>query len=96
LIATPRRFDLFVPFIGLQLYQRPGEGELLGTSQSRGPIVRYQSTAPPADATGNIEAFSLFAGQSAGLLQDIQRAGDIVREIADDARQALRRFSEVI
>jgi len=76
--------------------QRPGEGELLGTSQSRGPIVRYQSTTPPADATGNIEAFSLFAGQSAGLLQDIQPAGDIVRDIANGARLALSRFSEVI
>ena len=76
--------------------KRPGEGELLGTSQSRGPIVRYQSTTPPADATGNIEAFSLFAGQSAGLLQDIQPAGDIVRDIANGARLALSRFSEVI
>lgn len=73
--------------------QRPGEGEIVGTSRSRGPIMRYQSTTPPADATGDIEALSLFAGQSAGLLRKEQPAADIVREIAEGAEDALRRCS---
>jgi NAD(P)H-dependent flavin oxidoreductase YrpB (nitropropane dioxygenase family) len=73
--------------------KRPGEGELLGKSQSRGPIVRYQSTTPPADATGDIEAFSLFAGQSVGLVRKMQPAAEIVREIAEGAEIALRQFS---
>jgi nitronate monooxygenase len=72
--------------------QRPGEGELVGTSPSRGPILRYQSTTPPADATGDIDAFSLFAGQSVWALDKIQPAAAIVREIATDAESALRRY----
>ena len=70
--------------------QRPGEGEPIGTSASRGPIVRYQTATPPSDAEGDIEAFSLFAGQSVGGLSTILPAGDIVREIVKDAEDALR------
>ncbi len=73
--------------------QRPGEGELVGKSQSRGAVARYQSTTPPADATGDIEAFSLYAGQSVGLLRNAQPAAEIVREIAEGAEDALRRCS---
>ena len=71
--------------------KRPGEGELIGKSQSRGPIARYQSTTPPADATGDIEAFSLFAGQSVGLVDKVQPAAEIVSEIAEGAKTALGR-----
>jgi NAD(P)H-dependent flavin oxidoreductase YrpB (nitropropane dioxygenase family) len=71
--------------------KRPGEGELLGKSEARGPIVRYQSTTPPADASGDIEAFSLFAGQSVGLVNKMQPAAEIVAEIAEGAKTALGR-----
>jgi nitronate monooxygenase len=70
--------------------QRPGEGELVGTSPLRGAVVRYQSTQPSGDATGDIDAFSLFAGQSVWALDKIQPAAAIVREIATDAEFALR------
>jgi NAD(P)H-dependent flavin oxidoreductase YrpB (nitropropane dioxygenase family) len=73
--------------------ERPGEGELVGTSKSRGPIVRYQSTTPPLDADGDIEAFSLFAGQGVGLLSKEQSAADIVHEISQEAEAALHRLS---
>src|SRR3954469_2993741 len=43
--------------------QRPGEGEVIATSKSIGPIVRYQSYTPSADADGDIDALSLWAGQ---------------------------------
>jgi len=39
--------------------KRPGEGEVVATSKSRGPIVRYRSYTPAADADGDIDALSL-------------------------------------
>jgi NAD(P)H-dependent flavin oxidoreductase YrpB (nitropropane dioxygenase family) len=73
--------------------QRPGEGEVIGTSRTVGPIVRYQSYTPGADAEGDIDAMSLWAGQSVGLVSKLQPAGDIVREIADEARLILQRLA---
>ena len=75
--------------------KRPGEGEPVGTSASRGPIVRYQTATPPSDAEGDIEAFSLFAGQSVGGLSTMLPAADIVSEIVKDAEAALRRFNPI-
>src|SRR6187551_3646793 len=42
--------------------KRPGEGDVVATSKSRGPIVRYRSYTPGADAEGDIDALSLWAG----------------------------------
>jgi NAD(P)H-dependent flavin oxidoreductase YrpB (nitropropane dioxygenase family) len=41
--------------------KRPGEGDVIATSRSAGPIVRYQSYTPGADAEGDIDALSLWA-----------------------------------
>jgi len=73
--------------------KRPGEGETIATSRTRGRIVRYQSHTPGPDAEGDIEALSLWAGQSVGLVSRVQPASDIVREIADDAAMILQRLS---
>lgn len=70
--------------------QRPGEGEVIATSRSIGPIVRYQSCTPGADVEGDIDALSLWAGQSVGLVSKVQPAGEIVREIVDEAQEILR------
>lgn len=48
--------------------RRPGEGETIATSRSAGPVVRYQSYTPGDDADGDIDALSLWAGQSVGLV----------------------------
>jgi NAD(P)H-dependent flavin oxidoreductase YrpB (nitropropane dioxygenase family) len=72
---------------------RPGEGEVIAKSQSSGPIVRYQSCAPSPDTEGDIDALPLWAGQSVGLVSKRQSAGDIVREIADEARLVLQRLA---
>jgi NAD(P)H-dependent flavin oxidoreductase YrpB (nitropropane dioxygenase family) len=73
--------------------KRPGEGEVIANSQSSGPIVRYQSCTPSPDTDGDIDALSLWAGQSVGLVSKLQSAGDIVREIADEARLILQRLA---
>src|SRR5436190_629242 len=74
--------------------KRPGEGEKIGTSRKIGPIVRYQSHTARADDDGDIEAMSLWAGQSVGLVSTVQSAGDIVRQIADEADTILRRLAQ--
>jgi NAD(P)H-dependent flavin oxidoreductase YrpB (nitropropane dioxygenase family) len=74
--------------------KRPGEGEVVATSRTAGPIVRYQSYTPGVDAEGDIEAMSLWAGQSVGLVSKLEPAGNIVHEIADEARLILRRLAQ--
>ena len=65
--------------------QRPGEAEVLGRTPEGRPVVRYQSLGPVAETTGNIEAMSLYAGQSAGLITQSRPAGEIVRAVAAEA-----------
>lgn len=72
--------------------QRPGEGEVVATSLSRGPIVRYRSYTPAPDAGGDVEALSLWAGQSVGLVHKIQPAAEIVQEIDREAKAIFRRL----
>ena len=70
--------------------QRPGEGEVLAVG-GRGRMTRYASTTPGPDAEGDIEALSLWAGQSVACITAVTPAADIVRELVDDAVGALRR-----
>jgi NAD(P)H-dependent flavin oxidoreductase YrpB (nitropropane dioxygenase family) len=74
--------------------QRPGEGEVIATSRSAGPIVRYRCASPGPDTEGDIDAMPLWAGQSVGLVSKPQSAGDIVREIAGEAEAILRRLAQ--
>jgi NAD(P)H-dependent flavin oxidoreductase YrpB (nitropropane dioxygenase family) len=73
--------------------KRPGEGAVIATSPA-GPIVRYQTASPGPDTEGDIDAMPLWAGQSVGLVSKLQPAGDIVREIADEADRILRRLAQ--
>jgi len=74
--------------------QRPGEGDVVATSKSRGPIVRYRSYTPAADAEGDIDALSLWAGQSVALIHKVQPAAEIVREIVSEAQTILLRLTQ--
>src|SRR5580693_5922292 len=74
--------------------KRPGEGEVIAKSRASGPIVRYQSATPGPDTEGDIDAMSLWAGQSVGLVSKLQPAGDIVRDIANEAEATFRRLAQ--
>jgi NAD(P)H-dependent flavin oxidoreductase YrpB (nitropropane dioxygenase family) len=74
--------------------KRPREGEVIATSRASRPIVRYQSYTPGTDAEGDIDALSLWAGLSVGLVTKLQSAADIVLEIADEARLVLQRLAQ--
>ncbi|HEY7030635.1 MAG TPA: nitronate monooxygenase [Thermomicrobiales bacterium] len=71
--------------------RRPGEDEVVGHNELGEPVLRYSSSAPTAGATGEIEAMMMYAGQSVGLVDRILPAGEIVREIADEAALVLER-----
>ena len=74
---------------------RPGEGEVIAKSKSRGPIVRYRSYTPASDAEGDIEALSLWAGQSVALVKKPQGAAEIVREISAEAEEIMKRLGSM-
>jgi NAD(P)H-dependent flavin oxidoreductase YrpB (nitropropane dioxygenase family) len=76
--------------------RRPGEGEVIATDGSGGDLVRYGSTSPRAELEGDIEALSLWAGQSVGLVDDIRPVGEIVRSIAEEAVSVLAATGSMI
>jgi NAD(P)H-dependent flavin oxidoreductase YrpB (nitropropane dioxygenase family) len=73
--------------------ERPGEGEVIAVSPSRGDIVRYQCYTPRPDAEGNIEAASMWAGQGVSMVRHAQPAAQIVREITREAEARLRELA---
>src|SRR5581483_1426758 len=68
---------------------RPGEGEVVATRADGTPIVRYSSSMPVASLSGDIESLSLWSGQGIGLVDTVQPAAEIVRELVDETRQVL-------
>ena len=67
---------------------------MIARSGSVGEIVRYQCYTPGTDAEGDIDALSLWAGQSVGLVSEIKPAGDIVREIVAQAQSTLGKLAQ--
>jgi NAD(P)H-dependent flavin oxidoreductase YrpB (nitropropane dioxygenase family) len=60
---------------------RPGEGEVIAHFASGDPILRYSPAPPMVGTTGEIEALSLWAGQSVALARQRQPAAEIVTEL---------------
>jgi nitronate monooxygenase len=63
------------------LAQRPGVGEVIAHLASGEAIVRYEGAPPMIGTTGQIEALSMWAGQSVALARQTQPAADIVAEL---------------
>jgi len=61
--------------------QRPGAGDVIAHFASGEAIVRYEPAPPMTGTTGNIEALSMWAGQSVALARKTQSAADIVAEL---------------
>jgi len=62
------------------LGSRPGEG-VIARFPSGEEILRYEPAAPMVGTTGDIEALSLWAGQSVALARQPQTAAEIVAEL---------------
>jgi nitronate monooxygenase len=63
------------------LAQRPGLGDVMAHLASGEAVVRYEPAPPMEDTTGDIEALSMWAGQSVALARQSQSAADIVAEL---------------
>jgi nitronate monooxygenase len=53
------------------------------------PLLRFMGFPPNIHATGDIESMDLLAGQGVGLVREIEPAGDIVRELVNQAREII-------
>jgi nitronate monooxygenase len=60
---------------------RPGEGDVIAHFASGEPILRYSPAPPMIGTSGEIEALSLWAGQSVALAKQPQSAAEIVAEL---------------
>jgi nitronate monooxygenase len=60
---------------------RPGEGDVIAHFADGEEIVRYEPAAPMVGTTGDIEAVSMWAGQSVSLARERQTAAEIVAEL---------------
>jgi nitronate monooxygenase len=63
------------------LGSRSGEGDVIAHFASGEEILRYEPGAPMVGTTGDIEALSMFAGQSVALARRPQPAAEIVAEL---------------
>ena len=61
--------------------QRPGAGDVIAHFASGEGIVRYEPAPPMVGTTGDIEALSMWAGQSVALAREPQSAAEIVTEL---------------
>src|SRR5215468_6102806 len=55
------------------------------------PVLRFVSMPPNGEASGDIDAMALLAGQGVGLVRAIKPAGQIVHELVEEARQIIAR-----
>lgn len=76
--------------------QRPGEGDVLGYTGDGRPIERYRSLTPLVGTTGDIEAMSLWAGQSVGMVTQSQPVGDIVYTVMEEAIRVLQQCANLV
>lgn len=73
--------------------KRAGEGErvaIIRRGAAEFPVPRYSTITPSEDVEGEIDALPFYAGQSCGIVREILPAGEIVRRIAEEAREIIR------
>jgi nitronate monooxygenase len=53
------------------------------------PLQRFMGFPPNRDVTGDLDAMDFLAGQGVGLVCEVKPAGEIVRELVEEARQVI-------
>ena len=64
-------------------------GEMEVPGGARLPIPRLSPPCPGRGTTGRTDAMALYAGQSVGAVRRVERAADVVRELAEGAERLL-------
>ena len=75
--------------------RRPGEGSIVGTmpiADTVVEVVKYMVFPPLTGFTGDIDYAVLYAGESCGLVRDIKPAGQIVREVMQEAEEVIEKL----
>jgi len=85
--STTTRSDSASGGSGLQ--EKPGEQEIVGRAEDGTPITRYADAEPLSGTTGDIEAMSLYAGQSCGVIRDVPPAATLVADLWEETRGVL-------
>ncbi|TIW10387.1 MAG: nitronate monooxygenase, partial [Mesorhizobium sp.] len=78
---------------------KDAEGQFIGSTVLNGqtvPVPRYSAILPTPDFDGDIEQACLTAGQSAGNIDEILPAGEIVRRMTAEANSVLQRLTGAI
>ncbi len=65
-------------------------GEIVAFGERR-PVPRFAMFPPTAEVTGDIDAFAMYAGTSAGSIRSIEPAAELVRRLAHEAELLLSR-----
>ncbi len=60
------------------------------------PVQRYADVHPVSGMVGELEALALYAGQSVGLVARTQPAGEIVRDLVDEAARTLEHGAHLV
>jgi len=63
-----------------------GQTRIAGQEQK---VLRFQGMPPNREASGDIEAMNLAAGQSVGLVRELKPAATVIRELVDGAQQII-------
>jgi len=72
--------------------EKPGAGDVVAHGGDGEPIERYDDALATPNVEGEVEEVPLYAGQSAGLVEEQRRAGGVVETIAAEASEAVARF----
>ncbi len=74
--------------------ERPGEDDIVGAYPGGQSVERYGDDLPVGGATGDTEAWAQYAGQSAGLTDEVRPAAEVVRDLVAATERALERPGE--
>jgi NAD(P)H-dependent flavin oxidoreductase YrpB (nitropropane dioxygenase family) len=66
-------------------------GNVTGLDGVEVSVPRFSTRVPDGTATGEVAAMSLYAGESVGAVKSVVPAGEVVRELAEEAERLLRR-----
>ena len=71
--------------------ERPGDDDIIAETETGVPVRRYEDSLAVPGMSGDVEALPLYAGQSAGLTDEVRPAATLVKSLADETTLALER-----
>ncbi len=71
--------------------ERPGEGGVVATMATGEPVLRYSDMPPLPGMQGDVEAMALYAGQSTGLVHEVETVEKIMYQLSDETARVLQR-----